>query len=107
MDRDGYVSKWMPVPEETHTAVEFDVEGGTPKENTEAQRLAVMIVRHIFNTGICSELGRPSRIAYKYQYGGVLGREQEGGGLGPSSLVETVREAIRQHVADEGCRPQA
>ena len=104
MGRDGYVSKWMAVPEEVDTAV--DTEEQLPEGNTEAQRLAVMIVRHIFNTGICSEYGRPSRIAYKYQYGGALGREQEGGGLGPSSLVAVVREAIRQHTADEACRPQ-
>lgn len=105
MDRDGYVAKWVTVPEEVQSI--DDAEEQLPEDNTPAQRLSVAIARHIFNIGICSQYGRPGRIAYKYRYGGSPGVEQEGGGLGPTALVSTIREAIRQHMLDEACRSQA
>ena len=103
MERDGYVSQWQAVPEAATIAPAATVgtaDPGEPEDNTPAQQLAVAIARHIFNTGSCSQLGRPSRLAFKYRYGITPGCEQEGGGLGPMSLATVIREAIRQHTAD-------
>lgn len=111
MERDGYVAQWRAVPEAVTivptTAATAPADTDDPEDNTPAQQLAVAIARHIFNVGSDSQLGRPSRLAYKYRYGITNGCEQEGGGLGPVSLAAVIREAIRQHTADEACRPQA
>lgn len=92
MDRDGYASQWMAVPDAGYVPIA----GVEPVSeiNLPFQQLADAIASHIFSVGNCAEYGRPGRLAFKYSDGGG---EREGGGVGPAALASIIREAIVQY----------